>query len=565
VGIKVNKIFLLLVLFLAVTFIFRFASVSFARSVEPQSPVIRVGIMDSSFKFLDRSDVTIFGTSECYVCNSLSRSVVKKMPQNTEMKFTLDNDKYILTVKENGINKTFDSKDGFTVTCPKGYIGVKGLVRGGKQALYRGALQVVMITNQKSFYLINLVELEDYLKGVVPNEMPSYFGLAALKAQAVAARNYAIKPRTKESRLYDVVDSVASQVYFGYNTETPEGTKAVRETEGVVAIYNGEPILALYSSCAGGYTENYSYAFSDPDTKQFPAPLKPYLIPHPDILGIPALNREDVAYKYYSTSPESYDIKSKYYRWTKCWTREELEKVLQQNLPVQSRTGFVKPEFCDNTQLGTLKALKVIRRGNSGKIMYLDIVTTNGKYQVSKELTIRRLLTKDGKALPSANVVFRVDTDSFDDISTITAYGGGYGHGVGMSQYGASYMAQEVKSTFDEILKHYYTGISLGTIPVDIAEQPVTQTFYAPERSRAVILIKDRKKLNSLQAVINGKKYDFDLSKYMNIQKCEIDISSYVNKGEENKITFIPACQNRSVISTLRKGNISINLFIKLL
>ena len=107
-----------------------------------------------------------------------------------------------------------------------------------------------------------MIEVEEYLKGVVPNEMPTSFGLEALKAQAVAARNYVLSPRVKASSNYDVVDSVASQVYYGANTEKALSNQAVKETEGLVAIYDWNLILAQYSSTAGGYTESFSNTFS---------------------------------------------------------------------------------------------------------------------------------------------------------------------------------------------------------------------------------------------------------------------------------------------------------------
>lgn len=114
-----------------------------------------------------------------------------------------------------------------------------------------------------------MIEVEEYLKGVVPNEMPVSFGLEALKAQSVAARNYVLSPRTKASTNYDVVDSVASQVYFGANTERPLSNQAVAETEGIVALYNWDMIVAQYSSTAGGYTESYSNAFLTQKPKLF--------------------------------------------------------------------------------------------------------------------------------------------------------------------------------------------------------------------------------------------------------------------------------------------------------
>ncbi|MGN1153407.1 MAG: SpoIID/LytB domain-containing protein, partial [Candidatus Gastranaerophilaceae bacterium] len=321
-GNKINTIFL--ACFILFLFIVAGFNTAMAKcDTVPKSPIIRVGIMDNGFKTLERSSVTLFGTDTCYVCEPDTRKTICKVKESEPVSFIINNG--VITCKYDC--SSFVSENGFVVACPKGVIGVKELKRAGKQAMYRGAFKIQKSTKPNVLYLINIIELEDYLKGVVSNEMPVTFGLEALKAQAVAARNYALTPRTKVSKAYDVVDSVASQVYFGYNTETETGDRAVKETEGIIAMYNHHPILALYSSCAGGYTENYSYAFSDPDTKQFPSPLKPYLISKPDIQGTPALNREDAAYKFYSTTPESYDMKSRYYRWTKEWDREELEQV----------------------------------------------------------------------------------------------------------------------------------------------------------------------------------------------------------------------------------------------
>ena len=557
-----NKVKLLLSIIFILIIGLTYTSVNAKTNDEIKSSIIRVGIMDNSFKTLERSSVTLYGTSTCYVCDPDTRKTIIKIKEDTDIPFFINQG--IIELKMDDCEEIYKSTKGFVVCCPDGFIGVKGLTRRGRQALYRGAFKIQKNTKPNQLYLINIIDLEDYLKGVVSNEMPENFGLEALKAQAIAARNYAIKPRTKVSKYYDVVDSVASQVYFGYNTETPTGNKAVEETRNIIAMYNNEPILALYSSCSGGYSENYSYAFSDPDTKQFPGSLKPYLLSKPDIQNTKALNREEVAYEFYSTTPQSYDVKSRYYRWTREWTREELEKVLQQNLPKQSKTEFVKPEFYDNSKIGTLKEIKVIRRGNSGKIIYLDIITTEGKYRVAKELVIRRLFTKDGKALPSANVVFKFDRDVNNNIIKIKAYGGGFGHGVGMSQYGASYMAKELKKNFVQILEHYYTGIYLGTIPVDVDKCVVEQKFYPPS-DKAILYIPDRKGLNALQVIINGKVCNFDLSKFLNIQRCELDISQYLKKDRENKITYIPACQNRLVTTDLTKGDTKITIYIKFL
>ena len=251
--------------------------------------------------------------------------------------------------------------------------------------------------------------------------MPVSFGLEALKAQAVAARNYVLSPRTQAYKEFNVVDSVASQVYFGANTEDDLATRAVMETDGVVALYKDELILALYSSTAGGYTESYSNAFSDPQSKIFPAPNKPYLTAVPDKEEFSPLNEEEKAKEFYESKVPSYDINSPYYRWTKEWTPKELEEVLKATLVAQSKTGFVFPAVNTNDDIGKIKDIKVMKRGTSGKAMEVEILTTRGCYTVLKELVIRRVFQKNGISLPSANVVFEKELNSLGNVQKIIA------------------------------------------------------------------------------------------------------------------------------------------------
>jgi peptidoglycan hydrolase-like amidase len=130
---------------------------------------------------------------------------------------------------------------------------------------YRGYVEVFG-NARNTFTIVNELPLENYLLGVVPNELsPSTFGqLEALKAQAVAARTYAIK-NMGQSKLegYDICNTDACQVYFGAGTEDPLATQAVRETRGMIATYNGQPINALYSSTCGGRTEAAENIFQE--------------------------------------------------------------------------------------------------------------------------------------------------------------------------------------------------------------------------------------------------------------------------------------------------------------
>lgn len=531
-GVKINKFWLIFVLS---TLLF----VSGMVSASPVSDIVRVGLTDNKFQNVLKQDVTVFGTYECEVCDKQSRKVMLRVPADTEI--GIKNGTVGLDVTVN--NQTVTLRD-FVIVCPQGVLGVKDLKRKGKQALYHGAFEVVQNSNRSGFFLINLVEVQEYLKGVVPNEMPVRFGLEALKAQAVAARNYVLTPRTQAYKEFNVVDSVASQVYYGVNTEEDLSTRAVMETDGIVALYNNEPILALYSSTAGGYTESYAYAFSDPSTKVFPSTHKQYLSAVPDKEEFGELNEEENAVKFYTSKVPSYDIESPYYRWKKTWAAGELENVLKSTLVSQSKTGFVFPVFKQGDDLGKIKDIKVMRRGVSGKAIEVEIMTSKGCYRIAKELVIRRVFQKDGISLPSANIVFENQKDSYGNVTDITIYGGGFGHGVGMSQYGAGYMATKLKQPYYNIIRHYYTDVNLGTFPVTVLGEQVKQTFWAPV-GRAQIVVTNSN-APKIAVMINGKTLEFPVTKTIFQKDFRIDISRYIEDGE-NTVVFFPPSLGRSV------------------
>ena len=517
----------------------------------PSNAMVKVCIMDSKYTTTEKSDVTIYGTEELVVRDNKNNEILH-LPQSKFLSIKKEEGKYILSYSDTMTLEdiVFEINEDFSIICPNGVIGIQGLIRGGKPALYRGEFRFISVPNKvDKFYLVDCLDVEYYLKGVVPCEMPVSFGLEALKAQAVAARNYSLSPRTRMARGYDVVDSVASQVYHGYNRESDIANRAIDETHGLVALYNDEMIVAVFSSTAGGYTECYSETFSDPVTQQFPSPNKPYLIAKPDLPEFKPLDNEEDAYKFYSTKPLSYDIHSPLYRWTRSWTKDELERVLKNNLVVQSKTGFVEPKLTNPDDFGKLKSIRVTQRGVSGKIVFMEIETDRAIYTVGKELVIRRLFTKDGKALPSANVVFKCkgvnnknNTENSADWDEIVAYGGGFGHGCGLSQYGAKYMAQDCKMSFETILKHYYNGICLGTKPIELYKHSVPVCFYAPKKN-AIITIPNRMGMENIQININGQIYNVDLDK--SYSRSEIDISDCIKEKELNTVIFVSPFQNK--------------------
>ena len=524
----------------------------------PSSEVVRVGIGTTNFATYQYNDITIFGTGDTQIYDN--KILIGNYRANQNIRITYKDGLFNIYTPESTIPEQVAGP--VQITSNYGLLGVTGLKRAGKQALYHGAFELIK-NNNNTFNLVNMIEVEEYLKGVVPNEMPVSFGLEALKAQSVAARNYVLSPRTKASPNYDVVDSVASQVYYGANTEKPLANQAVKETEGVVAIYNWDLILAQYSSTAGGYTESYSNAFSDPKTKEFPSHDKPYLKAKPDIITQTPLDTEEAASAYYKSKPDAYDIRSPYYRWEREWTAEELKNVLQTTLAAQSATGFVKPAFNKGDKLDDIVELKVLRRGESGKIIEMEIVTRSQTYKVFKELVVRRLITKDGKALPSANVVFDNITDEAGNLVSIHAYGGGFGHGVGLSQFGAGFMGSELHKSYEKILQHYYSGITLSTKPVIIsannAQQAVTQNFYTKDKY-AKVIVDNKFMVSKLIININGKENTFKLEPNIIKRTAEIDISKYLKEGRNTVIFYYPMDEGdkkalRLYVELVRKDN----------
>ncbi len=528
-----------------------------SQNVSTQSEIVRVGIGNQSFGSYVYKNIGVYATAPLNIYSD--GIMLKQIPANTNVNVSINSDNSYSLSLDNG--ESLGNLTGIIkFTASGGCLGVKNLKRAGKPALYHGYFEIIKSSSGNQFNLVNKLPVEWYLRGVVPNEMPINFGLEALKAQSIAARNYVLTPRSKSSTNYDVVDSVASQVYFGANTEKALSNRAVAETEGIVALYDWDMILALYSSTAGGYTESYSNAFSDPVSGRFPAEEKPYLKAKPDILSQKPLADEDDAVEYYKSKPDAYDIRSPYYRWSRVWDADELKKVLQSTLVSQSSTGFVKPSFGASDTLDELQEIKVKKRGASGKIIELEIVTKSQIYKIYKELVIRRLFTKDGKALPSANVVFENAQDNEGTLVSVAAFGGGYGHGVGMSQFGAGFMSTELHFPYTKILQHYYSGIVLGTKPVivshDNSQKRVTQIFYAPEK-KAHLVIDNKFQLGKLNAEINGKEYSFSLPTSIlgGNRYVKIDISNYVEKGKNTIVFKYPEDEH---------GHKGIRLFVEL-
>ena len=162
--------------------------------------------------------------------------------------------------------------------------------------------------------------------------------------------------------------------------------------------------------------------------------------------------------------------------------------------------------------------------------MYVKITTSKGMFYIAKEIMIRKIFEYNKKWLPSANVVFKPVLDNKNNLTGFQVFGGGYGHGVGMSQFGAGFMAQNGYS-YKNILQHYYKGISIATFPVTCENKKLTDCkidFYT-QSTRADLVIIAEAKSPMLTFNINGEKLSVKAS-----GKSRFDIEKYLKKGLNN-------------------------------
>ncbi|HZJ83094.1 MAG TPA: SpoIID/LytB domain-containing protein [Clostridia bacterium] len=359
---------------------------------------------------------------------------------------------------------------------------------------YRGNMEIA--SNDQGLILINEVDLEEYLYSVVPSEMPVKFGLESLKVQAIAARAYAVRcfQTTGYAHLgAHVDDSTSSQVYNNIE-ENLTAIEAVNQTRGLVPVFEDQIVDARFFSTSCGYTSNFHEVWSVKDT--FPSDEVPYLIAKPQFPGnVSSLYNEENFRSFMNTKDiEGYDRFSPFFRWNLHMKKEQLEAIIQKNLALlqQRQPLFVMTRSSDGSfnqqeipeDLGQLQNISPFIRGQGGNIMGLEITTTNGVFRVSKELNIRQLITpinpipgedpieihrhdksvvKDFPILPSSFFYIDLTRDGDGNLSKIVFNGGGYGHGSGMSQYGA-YGLSLLGKSYTEIIEHYYPGAKLHNL-----------------------------------------------------------------------------------------------------
>ncbi|MEE2779371.1 MAG: SpoIID/LytB domain-containing protein, partial [Myxococcota bacterium] len=313
---------------------------------------------------------------------------------------------------------------------------------GFEDRKYHGEIIVAVDPNAK-LTVVNRLSAEKMLQGIVPSEIFPSAPLAALEAQAITARSELLAKIGVHNRAnpFLVCATQMCQVYGGINKETPGTNDAIQKTRGLMLFdEKGHLVDSVYHADSGGYTEHNEYVWPgspNPNLrgkqdapKGTPLPWKPGEIPTEEQIRT-FLTEPSVSYASETR------FANKVHRWVREYTQDKLNQLVN-----------------DKHDIGPVHTVEAVVRGVSGRVKSVRFIGVSGEVVVERELRVRRLLNN----LRSGLFV----VDHLED-GTWRFTGGGYGHGVGMSQYGAIGMAEKGASA-KKILQHYYSGAKVGSV-----------------------------------------------------------------------------------------------------
>ena len=386
-------------------------------SLLKRKPMVRVLIVEGS------KSIRISTQSDFYIAEGVDETPLKRYESGGS---------YTVVHRRNGVSLADGGKT--LHEAPQIYLrpaSEKNIYIGGKP--YRGGF--LFAASHGKVITINVVAIDDYIKGVLPAEIGFLKSdqYEAYRAQAIASRSYALsKLEERAEELFDLKATIMDQVYRGVQGEDPNASRAVEETIGLVAIWGGAPARAYYSSCCGGHTADIRVGW-------------PWKDAYPYLYG-----RRDTVEESKGKSLCSH---STHFRWRVHWSGNTLRGILRKTLPevLGIRPGAV----------GDLVDIRVLDTAPDGRVVAIEIETDRGAYRVEGD-RIRWVLR------PSANsdailrsTLFKMSVKKArGKIRSINLVGGGNGHGIGMCQAGAVKMA-ELGYGAEEILRHYYPGITI--------------------------------------------------------------------------------------------------------
>jgi len=364
---------------------------------------------------------------------------------------------YRLTVYSESV-ETFDAGGGDVWHLSVGGAGLRGRaaresfnVRAGtvraapvdgsflsvNETAYRGEVEV-FLDSSGGLSVVNIIDLESYLRGVVPLEIgPRPMAeLEAVKAQAVAARTYALASGGKRAGGdYDMHATVADQVYGGVPAEHETSDRAVLETAGLAVTWGGEPVVAYFHANCGGRSEARHEVWEMEEV--------PYLASTWDTPG--GIRNLEKAYCSEGSG----------FTWRVEWSGRELDRLVADRLHSTASTPVEETP-------GRLRNLRVTERTPSGRVKWLEVETDAGTWRIYGD-RCRWLLRRDGDRILRSSW-YDLDVERRGGhVTRVVANGRGYGHGVGMCQHGALERARQGYSYID-ILSAYYRGTSVRRV-----------------------------------------------------------------------------------------------------
>lgn len=329
---------------------------------------------------------------------------------------------------------------------------------------YRG--YITFLIREKNVWTINHIDIEKYLYGVLPREMPASSPVDALRAQAIVARSYTYTILNKHrSDGYNLCSSTDCQVYGGFEWEHPATNQAIIDTYGEYITYEGKIVNTPYHSSSGGYTESSEKVWGG---------KLPYLVATEDIYSLNAPNSSwsikltpgELRDKLSANGINVGEVKDLHIIETTDSDRVEKIKII----------GSTSEEIITGERLRTIIGSTTLKStlfsvGKEGSSDSKKVYVIDGSGQGAKEVNLSGLYIIDGKNKKEVNrnTFSRIrgngsSTDIDGTVSvkptTFTFEGKGYGHGVGMSQYGAIEMAN-IGYNYKDIIQHYYNGVEI--------------------------------------------------------------------------------------------------------
>ena len=346
---------------------------------------------------------------------------------NERWTFTSDSTGRITMQNQAGQTFTTDATPMTFRAEPNAYVTI-----GDKT--YRGDV-VVRTAGPGHVSAINVLQMESYLQGVVGNEIGHLPAsqIEAMKAQAIAARTYAVGAMNSRSALgFDFYPTVADQVYNGLSSEDSLVVRAVQETRGEILTHNGQPILAYYSSTCGGHTADVDESW-------------PWRAPQPYLKGRPDTD----------ANGDAYCKTSRRFRWQQVWSGDSLRAVLSRTLAERLKN----PSFTATH----VQDVKLDGKSESGRAIAVIATVDGVDYRVRAD-SIRWLLRPTANVILNSSLILDLNaTKENGEVTRLEVDGGGWGHGIGMCQVGAIGRARAGQN-YREILSAYYTDTKIDKL-----------------------------------------------------------------------------------------------------